>query len=289
MLPYAEPRFPLSGVVPALGTELRARAWSSGPPPAAGLDVQFQLDEDPAFGSPLINSTLTNQPSGSEVSLTAAPLVNETVYYWRVRSSAAGTGVWSAWVSPLLPFLVDTSLGEAVSYIYENVGETYVASQEGTEYIYENAGWGDDVIPSQEDVDYIYENVGENEEAPGEGWSYLWYGDVNTDTPEPVLWFLLPDFGREGDGFRLYCYGVGEFQATFDGDVELDWGGITSWQSITIVSWESFPATVDAYGPDRLFDEDPVHIDMEHTIIEAVIPAGTVPPGYLVRIRTDGP
>lgn len=195
--------------------------------------------------------------------------------------------------------------GEGVAYLYSNVGVELEASAEGVAYDYENVGVF--LEAGVEAAAYVYENVGvflEQEQEgyaysyfnmgygianSGEGYGYVFYGDVNEDTPEPVLWFLLPNFGREGDGFRLYCYGVGEFQATFDGDVELDWGGVTGWQTITVVSWTSIPANGDAYGPDRLFDGATGHIDMEHTIIEAVIPTGTVPPGYLVRIRTDGP
>jgi hypothetical protein len=30
-------------------------------------------------------------------------------------------------------------------------------------------------------------------------------------------------------------------------------------------------------------------IDPEHTTVEIVVPAGALPPGYPIRIRTEGP
>lgn len=175
---------------------------------------------------------------------------------------------------------------EALEYVYLVVGLELPAVTSAVEYVYVNCGLF--LQQTQEGHGYVYENIGVELPPLEDGIEYV-YLFVTTDTPDPVLWFLRPNFGRDGDGFRLYCFGVGEFQATFSGVVELDWGGVTGWQTITVVSWQTIPANGDAYGPDRTFDEPTAHIDMEHTIIEAVIPAGTLPPGYRIRIRTDGP
>jgi hypothetical protein len=116
---------------------------------------------------------------------------------------------------------------------------------------------------------------------------YVYLGDVSTNPPDPHLWFLVPAAGRSGDGIKIYCFGVGDLQATFSGLVELDYG--FGWVSVPVTSWQTFPAGPNAYLASRMLDPEAAYIDMQHTAVEITIPDGALPPGYPLRIRTVTP
>jgi hypothetical protein len=138
------------------------------------------------------------------------------------------------------------------------------------------------------DVFQIWENVGINDMKAFEVFQ-MWEGDVSTNTPTPGIWFLSPDAGREGDGVRIFGFGTGATVGTYSGTVEAYFGPATGWQNVPVISWNVYPETANAYTAARTIDALAGIIDPQHSIIEIVVPPGALPPGFSLRIRTNGP
>lgn len=250
-------------------------------------DVQLQVSTVSNFASTVHDSDLTqndNVVGGRQVSA----LIDGTTYYMRARAkktigSYNYVGAWST----TRTFQVITKSGIASMNITMNIGVEHTPSESWAEYAYENVGI--EHTPGDYWAAYAYENVGAEVLIVDNVPQYVYEGDVNTATPNPVIWFLLPSFGREGDGIAIYGFGFGDLQSTYSGVVEVDWGGVTGWQSVPIVSWQTFPADPPAYTADRVIDEVAGIVDPQHTVIQILVPVGAIPPGYPVRVRTDGP
>lgn len=73
-----------------IGTSLTF-TWSSAP---GANDYQIQVDDDPAFGSPFIQTT-----TGGPTSYAAAGLTPGTTYFWRVRATNNGGITWGPWTA----------------------------------------------------------------------------------------------------------------------------------------------------------------------------------------------
>lgn len=249
-------------------------------------DVQLQVSTVDTFASTVHDSDLTqadNVVGGRQVT----GLADGTVYFMRARAkktigSYNYVSPWSATKS----FQVITKSGIASMNVTMNIGVEHTPAQSWPVYGYENVG----VLhtPAQSWPVYAYENVGVEVTVVDNVPQYVYEGDVNTATPNPVIWFLLPSFGREGDGIAIFGFGFGDLQSTYDGVVEVDWGGVTGWQSVPIVTWQTFPADASAYTADRVIDEIAGIVDPQHTVIQILVPSGAIPPGYPVRVRTDG-
>jgi hypothetical protein len=252
---------------------------------AINTDVAVQVSVDPAFGSLAYSNTLTNRADGIH-SVTVSGLADQTKYYWRARAAETGTTTWTAW-TPAWTFTPDLSAGKAFGYVYLNAGADAVPDPDSVGWVAENVGVA--VTPSSVGFGAVSENVGVAVTLSGVGFGYAHYGDASTNPPDPRIWFLLPAAGRSGDGIRIFCFGVGDLAATFSGSVELDYGSILGWVAVPVISWQTFPPGPEAYTALRKLDPAAGYIDMQHTVIEIVIPDGAVPPGYPVRIRTVTP
>ncbi len=103
------------------------------------------------------------------------------------------------------------------------------------------------------------------------------FGDINTDTPTPHLWYVVPDYGQEGWQFTVVGYGLGDSQGEYSGLVKLN--ALTC----SVVTWigvaaEALPHTIDPTTDTA----DPVHQE-----VTAIVPAGAV--SGVITIETDGP
>lgn len=417
--------------------KVQAETWNG-----SAVNVQVQVSTSVGFGSTVYDSTASEPGDGVTPGvISLSGLVNLTTYYVRARIRVTGyDGPWS----PVVSFTVDERIGEVVEYIYSNVGIENVLVSDAPEYVYENVGILQDMSPDV--LEYIYSNIGVLLNLMSSHIvEYAYEGDVNTLTPNPVIWFLAPSFGREGDGIAIYGFGFGDLQTTYSGTVQVDYGGVVvgenlalnpsgavntdhwsfgtqrtttppgvdppeetalyaqidlvglgnsinhdvidlpeappqtvrvtvwayaqglgygevvfftstpddssassqyatevrpadgwvqivsefqtsveypsvkvqgvawsetgsaklyltglmvqvlstdpngGWQTVPVVSWQTFPPDANAYTEDRLLDETTQHIDMQHQVVEIVVPPGAIPPGYPVRICTDGP
>lgn len=254
----------------------------------SSADVQLQVSDTDTFATLLHDSSLTQVDSvtgGRQVT----GLQDGDTYYIRARTQKvlpSGYLYVSPW-TPTRSFTVAVASGIATMNVFLNVGVQHTPSQSWAEYAYENIGV--EHTPSQSWAAYAYENVGVMVTSVDHVPQYVYEGDVNTATPDPVIWFLLPSYGRGGDGVAIYGFGFGDLQSTYGGVVEINWGPPLGWQSVPIVSWQTFPPTGDAYSGDRYIDEMIGGMDPQHTVIEIVVPPGAIPPGYPVRVRTEGP
>lgn len=252
---------------------------------AINTDVAVEVSADPAFGSLFYSNTLTDRADGIH-SVTVSGLVDQTKYYWRARAAETGTTAWAAW-TPAWTFTPDLSAGKAFAYVNLNAGADLQPDPDSVAYVAENVGA--ELTPSGTGFGYVGENVGVMVTLSGLGFGYAHYGDASTNPPDPRVWFLLPAAGRSGDGIRIFCFGVGDLVGTYSGSVELDYGGTVGWVSVPVISWQTFPPGPDAYTAARKLDPAAGYIDMQHSVVEIVIPDGAAPPGYPVRIRTVTP
>ncbi len=82
---------------------------------AAGADeYQIQVDDDPAFGSPIIQDV-----TGGATSYLGAGLATGTTYFWRIRASNNGGTTWGPWTGAfefMTDFLVSVGLPLQTNY-----------------------------------------------------------------------------------------------------------------------------------------------------------------------------
>lgn len=248
-------------------------------------DVQIDVDDNSDFSSPIYSNVLTDRANGP-VSVTPGGLVDKTTYYWRARAASTGTTGWGAWTETWT-YTPDIDSGKAFAYVNENMGVETTTDPDAEKSVYENVGV--EYLPVSTGFKYDDENIGIQEILDGDAYGYVHEGDVSTNTPTPHIWFLKPNSGRTGDGIQIICFGAGDLQQTFNGTVEIYKGLIEGWTPVSVTTWQVFPPTVNAYTENRMIDPWNFIIDMQHQIIEITVPAGTVPPGHSLRIRTDGP
>lgn len=256
-------------------------AWNDQP-----MDLQVQVDNNSDFSSPVWTTTLFSVPGdGTEDTVNVGTaLTFDTTYYWRVR---AGDGVaWGAWTASRT--MVPTAgASDAVEYVLGNVGVDLPQSREhGYEWVLSNVG-----VYLPESLDHGYEwvlfNVGVEVTLDSRAYESVLLGDVSTNVPTPHIWFLRPTSGRAGDGLAIIGSGFGDTQVELTGSVEVSYDFGNNWTPVPVVTWQTFPADPNMYGPLRLIQEYPEVVDPQHQEIEVVVPSGATPPGMLVRIKTD--
>lgn len=270
-------------VYPALAMPIvfHANTWDN-----AAVDVRLQVSTSSTFATTIYDALSTSTPESPDTTVIVSGLVNGTTYYWRVRAEytpASQVGPWSTTWS----FLVLIDASDAVEYVYEDVGVEVTQDPDAAEYVYENVGVMQTLDSSA--PEYVYMSVGVQQTLDPDAVEYVYLGDVDANTPTPMIWFLMPPSGRAGDGIQIVGFGFGDLQSTYTGAVEVQYPLPIGWVSVGIVSWQTFPADPNAYTELRMLDEVSGYIDMQHTIIEITVPGDAIPPGYPVRVRTDGP
>ena len=275
---------PLSGDrTPMLQPDLQALVNAAVPP----MSVEWQLAANWGFSPLLFTSTDAGVGNGPTLKIVSSALTNGSTYYWRARSGD-GAGVWGAW-SEVQSFTVDLNQGRGYGEIYINNGNNTDTDREdyASGAIFINQGVTTGTVSS--DTLYTYINLGF---VPFDGLSWaeqMYWGDVSDNTPTPHIWWLKPNAGRSGDGIQIVCFGVGDLQSTFNGVVEIYKGIADGWEAVPINSWQAYPATVNAYTELRTMDEWENYTDMQHQVVEITVPAGAIPPGYPLRLKTTGP
>lgn len=251
-------------------------------------DVPFELASDSGFTTIVWSTTQTNVANGL-LSVIASGLTNLTKYWWRARLAPTGTTTWGPW-SPVRTLTPDLNSGRGFGYVDFNGGVFLQMEPDVTSVEYVNDNVGLALVQERDvtSVEYVNENIGVAIVLHPEAVEYAYYGDVNTLTPTPHIWFLKPKSGRPGDGIRIFCFGVGDLQATFSGVVEAYWGPVLGWVTVPVINWQTFLPTSEAYTALRQLDELAEIIDMQHSVVEITVPLSALPPGMPVRIRTNG-
>lgn len=253
----------------------------------SSADVQLQVSAVDTFATTVHDSDLA-QNHNTSVGRQVTGLSDGNTYYLRarVKKTIGGYNYVSQW-STTHSFSVITYAGIATMNATMNIGVAHTPSEVSPAYLYFNIGV--EHLPDDGGYAYVYQNVGIETIPVDFTPQYVFQGDVNTATPDPFIWFLLPNYGRESDGIAIVGFGFGDLQGTYNGVVEIDWGGDIGWQAVSVVSWQTFPPTSDAYTGNRHIDEMLGSLDPQHTVVQIQIPTGAIPPGYPVRVRTDGP
>lgn len=268
--------------VPFLQPTLRVLVSASGGGPSS---VQFDVATDAAFTAIVWTSTDAAAVNGPRDKVVGVALTNGTRYYWRARDGNGG-GTWGQFTATR-SFIPDLNAGRAYLEVFANVGIEELPDGHGFLSLYENVGAAGP--PLHPGYHYEYVNVGADLVKRHQAYHDVFEGDVSTNTPTPLIWFLAPESGRPGDGIKIYGFGTGPLQSTFGGVVEAYFGAATGWVSVPVLSWGVFPETPNAYTAARKIDPVAGIIDPQHSVIEIVVSPAALPPGYPIRIRTEGP
>lgn len=250
------------------------------------LQVDWQVATDAAFSNVVWSLNESNIQNGPRTVVLPSPLTMNITYWWRARVGNM-SGTWGNWADAWT-FVVDGNAGRGYAYEYANIGiDPTQFNRRAFEAVMANISAIGPMAPWQ--LAHAYQNVGPLDRKTGTGFHHLYHGDVSTNTPTPNIWFLRPNAGRSGDAIQIVCFGAGDLQSTFNGIVEIYKGVALGWQAVPVNTWQVYPPTVNAYTDDRVLSRDAFIIDMQHQIIEITVPAGAVPPGHSLRIRTNGP
>jgi hypothetical protein len=267
--------------IPSRNPTIRVEVSAMIPP----ASVSFEVATDVGFTNIVWSVTDTLVPNGPWLHVCATTLTDLTTYWVRSRAGN-GSGTWGPYST--IKFTVDLNAGRGYAEVYLNVGiDPLLLEDYGSRDVFVNQSViGDSKVP---DVEYVYANVGLPDLRTPNEVQYMYEGDVSTNTPTPGIWFLAPDSGREGDGVRIFGFGTGALAATYSGVVQAYFGPSTGWQNVPVVTWTVYPETANAYTAARTIDTVSGVIDPQHAVIEIVVPPGALPPGFSLRIRTNGP
>lgn len=247
----------------------------------ANSDIQWQVASDDAFSTIVWSQTTTDQADGLRQAATSA-LTEGQMYWWRTRSAETGTTGWGDW-SEVWRVTPDLNTGRGYAYVDVNIGIDPALDQDAVGYVDQNIGIEEILDPDA--VEYVLGNHGVEITRDPDAVEYGYVGDVNTDQPTPHIWFLRPTSGRSGDGIEVVGLGFGDLQSTYSGQLQRKPG--TVWEALPVTDWQTYPPTADAYTEDRVLDPLLGVIDMQHTVIAFTVPAGSEPPGWLVRVVTE--
>lgn len=248
--------------------QFRASSTLGGP-----VDVQIEWRTTMPVVSPSGTTTpdatytqvLTGLGSGTLQSVQPPTPLSLRSWWYRFRAGSSTSGTWGAWTDPSRYLNVQASVGSVTSYVELNVGVLNASPVRGaTAYTDMNVGSNFDSANSV--VSYSDLNVGL---LPGWKLTSLYadfnisprfgtpqfatYADLNVDStlrPDPVIWWIRPEQGREGYAFNIYGHGFGDYENEYDGTVRL--GDLIC----SVARWERVPAvprpsTVTVSGTPR--------------------------------------
>lgn len=267
---------------PSLGVPLYFAVGNNG---GTNTDVQVQVASDAGFVTVVSAPSPTNLPNGT-ATVQPTGLVAGTTYWWRARGAPTGTTTWGPW-SATWTFAIDLNTGKACEYSMENIGIDPILYSGTVDSIMENVGV--EIVLYPGGIEYLLENVGVEIVLDSDGIEYVYEGDVSSNTPTPHIWWLIPSAGRAGDGISVVGFGFGDLASTYGGVVEIYLPDTTGWTVLGTVSWQTFGANAHGYDELRHISMVLNEIDMQHQIIQFLIPDGSIPPGYGIRVRTVGP
>lgn len=212
--------------------------WRTTMPNAVGLPAATYTQTIPALGSGTVQSVTPPTP------------LSLRTWWYRFRAGSVATGTWGAWTPADRHINVQATIGSVTSYIDLNLG-VLTASPIRAAVAYSEMNVG--IPPSSPlAVSYSDLNVGiipgwrlvgaysDLNISPQFGeLRFVSYSEMNVDStlqPDPVIWWIRPEQGKEGYVFNIYGHGFGDFQNEFDGKVRL--GDLIA----PIAKWERVPA-----------------------------------------------
>jgi hypothetical protein len=253
---YAPP--PLTYPAPGVIRPESLIAWSGATGPT--VDILHEWDTDSGFGSPItdLNAGVSGS-SGTDVGVPPSDL-GPAGTDWFYRVTVTDNDDLASTTSGTLT-LVFVDPQDHRRYLHEliNIGVGFDPTDTPA------GGWGP--APGA---------------AGGDGFTldfrrYLHelFGDVDTTTPTPHIWYLFPTFGREGWEFKIVGYGFGDTQGEHTGTARLNA------LAVGIISWAVFAEVGSGMEIDPAIDlANPIHQE-----IAATVPTGGV--SGLVFVETD--
>ena len=214
--------------------------------------------------APTYTQTLLALSSGDQHSVQPPTPLPNRAWYYRLRAGNSSTNVWGAWTEAARYINVQAPLGSVVSYSEFNIGVPFRPSVNAVAYSELNIGVAQvsELISS---AAYSDLNVGV---LPGWKLTAAYsdlnvhpllvaragaiYADLNvtTDRPDPQIWWIRPEQGKEGYVFNIYGHGFGDFQNQYDGKVKLGnlYCSISTWQKVPA---QALASTVRVSGTPR--------------------------------------
>lgn len=202
--------------------------------------------------SPIHYETVTGLSSGDQHSVQPPTDLGKYSWYYRLRAGSATANTWGDWTVSDRYLGIQSPFGSVVSYLELNVGVVRPATSGAVAYsnmnigtvkfdnlknsaIYTDLNVG--ILPKLESA-CTYSDM--NISPVLRALSISTYTDMNIDTsqPDPVIWWIRPEEGKEGYVFNIYGHGFGGFQGEYDGKVRL--GNLMC----EISRWERVPAAL---------------------------------------------
>lgn len=244
--------------------------------------------------APTYSQELTGLSSGDTHSVQPPTDLTQRSWWYRLRAGNLSANVWGAWTQANQYLDVQAIIGSIASYLDMNIGVMSRVTMDAVVYMDLNVGTA--VVPSLDvAASYSDMNVGIfsvwklaaqysdlNISPVLEALASTTYLDLNvtTEQPDPVIWWIRPEQGREGYVFNIYGHGFGDFQNQYDGQVRLGEYicQISRWEKVTE---QSGVAHIIKHGMAL----DPDEITTEYGWIVAIVPTGALSAMVKVVLR----
>ena len=171
-------------------------------------------------------------------------------WYYRLRAGSLATNIWGDWTQEDRYLNVISPIGSATAYLDLNIGAPRPTTMGAVIYSDMNIGldFADhmDLSAAYSDLNVgilpelvasvVYSDL--NIHPVLRAMRTAVYSDLNIDTsqPDPTIWWIRPEEGKEGYVFNIYGHGFGDFQGQYGGKVRL--GNLVC----AISRWEKVPA-----------------------------------------------
>jgi hypothetical protein len=231
------------------------------------------------YPDPTYTQSFDNLTSGDPFQFQPPVALDYRTWYLRVRAGDSSTDTWTPWTRREQSLNLQPVLGSVTQAIDVNIGVT-VDSYAGA-IAYSDMNIGVQVEEFRDVIEYTDLNVGVdptwlravaysdlNVYPPTGQYVDLAYLDLNvlSARPDPLIWWIRPEMGREGYVFRIIGHGFGSFQNEWDGAVFL--GAL----ACPVMSWDRVAA--DA-SPDEISKGATNETDVikpEHGVIVVAVP-----------------
>lgn len=246
-------------------------------------DLQFEFDDNTAFsnanGRYQVVTTLGHADGALGSAQPPTDLPSRVPHFWRVRAGLQSGPTWGDWSTPRR-LTYAANAGNAAMGTWQNAG-VYVQHTGKTAIgVWHNVGFY--VVHSRKTGMGVWQNVGFYVVHTGKTAIGSWQEGRGNIVPTPHIWYLIPDSGRPGDGFRIIGMGFGSSAVQYNGKaylgVPLDLD-----HQLPVVDWDEVAATVDAYGPARVISPDLINVEYEYIDVTVYDDAESA----AVRVVTD--
>lgn len=215
------------------------------------VQVEWQTSDPSRMGWVAVyTNSLLALGSGSAQTVQPPTNLDYRTWWYRLRSGKLSTNTWGLWTDSSRHVNVQAVLGSTSAYVELNVGVVSPPVLNATAYVDFNIGRGEDTKLSSKTV-YSDLNIGLDPRIKvaiaysdmnvypfSNVRSFVQYSDLNVvpTKPNPTIWWIRPEQGKEGYVFNIFGHGFGGYKGQYSGVVRI--GNLVC----DIASWTLVPA-----------------------------------------------